>query len=438
MALKHRNAREAEQSKPGTAAWVFRISWFLYVALFVMYATHFQLQEVEDAILVNSSSIPSLSTDDNSSEKKLVRNTQKQGHPSYFGDVVLPLDNFHIGEGGGAYNSSLCKLRCTEGGGSGMQREELVTNHNQDEQQPSGPANSPLCIHFLHKFKEEGEGNKLPSRYLSFIQKWRLMNPVDCIVKHNPRNIADLLSSNKASLWLALFGSYQHFIQKCDLARYILMYFQGGVYADMDIEVKQELLVIQKRYPTAKVFLGTERILPQPYAAAMLGHRIRNGTREHSTRVANYWMMSLVARHPFWSHVMDIAQKRSDLPVVEDYDVIYTTGPDLLTEAYHTYDNDAREIALLGPREFSTLLRHHSDGYWKAHTKLSADPGTYLRITLILIQHSSFWILLSACLLACLLIISTKLVDLIFRTRFMFLLRCSMLSFLSFRKNKGS
>jgi len=432
--LKHRNAREAEASKPGTAAWVFRISWFLYMALFVLYAAHSHLQVAEDSVIVNSSSsssIPSLSTDDNSSEKKLVRDTQKQDHPRYFGDVVLPLGSSHtIGEGG-AYNSSLCKLRCTEGG------DERVANHKQDWQRPSGPAKSPLCIHFLHNFNEGGEGNKVPSRYLSFIRKWRLMNPVDCIVKHNPGNIADLLSSNRASLWLALFGSYQHFIQKCDLARYILMYFQGGVYADMDIEVKQELVVIQKRYPTAKVFLGTERILPQPYAAAMLGHRIRNGTREHSTRVANYWMMSLVARHPFWSHVMDIAQKRSDLPVVEDYDVIYTTGPDLLTEAYHTYDNEAREIALLGPREFSTLLRHHSDGYWKAQTKLSADASTYLRITLILIQHSSFWILLSACLLACLLIVSTNLVDLIFRTRFMFLLRRSMLSFLS-RKNKGS
>jgi len=233
------------------------------------------------------------------------------------------------------------------------------------------------CIHFMHRaFSEGGEGGQeedaLSPRYRDFMAKWQAMNPRRCIAKHGVPDVADLLESEGAFEWQGLLNSYKHYIQKCDVSRYMLMFFTGGVYTDLDVEVSQGLAEIERRYPNATVFLGTERVTPFAYADAMSALRIRNGTRERTTRVANYWMMSREPGHAFWLHVMALARERAPLPVAEIYDIIYTTGPDLLTEAYHTFEGEERdEIALLSPREFASLLKHHSDGSWKWHSNLS-------------------------------------------------------------------
>jgi len=249
------------------------------------------------------------------------------------------------------------------------------------------------CIHFLHKFRKGGGGEGLPPKYLDSISSWRRANPSCCVVVHEPEDIAGLLRASNSSGWLSLFRSYEHFIQKCDVSRYVLMYLQGGVYTDVDIQVKRGLGESTRlKYPKAKVFLGTERVLPAVYAEAMAAHEIRNGTAEHPTRVANYFMMS-EPRHEFWSHVMAIAKKRAGLPVAESYDILYTTGPDVLTEAYHTYEDKEGEIVLLDVKEFAALLRHGSDGHWRANFSTS-DLLVYARAGLIVLRRYSLPILL--------------------------------------------
>jgi len=279
-------------------------------------------------------------------------------------------------------NASSCLERCTHRSNWVSRGEEALTPPLQEDDKVASEDDEavPQCIHFLHKFREdhgalaggsklESDKEELPPRYLSFINKWKRANPSNCIVKHRLHDIVELLQKNAALHWLELLGSYNHYIQKCDISRYLLMFFTGGVYTDLDVEVKQELAVIQERHPKAKVFLGTERVLPSLYAEAMRVHRIRNGTGEHSTRVANFWMMS-TPKHPFWLHVLKIAEKRSTLPIVENYDILFTTGPDLITEAYVTYQEPEKdEVVLLSKAEFSALLRHHSDGSWRASSR---------------------------------------------------------------------
>ncbi len=229
---------------------------------------------------------------------------------------------------------------------------------------PGAPAlaagGSPGCIHFMHRAFSGGGGEEsegaLPARYRHFMAKWQAMNPHLCIAKRGVPDVAALLESEGASEWQELLHSYEHYIQKCDVSRYMLMFLTGGVYADLDVEVRQGLAEIERRHPNAKVFLGTERVVPFVYADAMSALRIRNGTRERTTRVANYWMMSHEPGHAFWLHVMRLARERAALPVAENYDIIYTTGPDLLTEAYFTFQGQTSSLSSLTSSLFLVSL----------------------------------------------------------------------------------
>ena len=247
----------------------------------------------------------------------------------------------------------------------------------------------PRCIHFLHNFfsersaRDEPTPRDIPAKYMRYVARWKMWNPNYCIVKHNPEDIIEVVRRRDERLH-ALYNTYGRFIQRCDVARYILMYYFGGIYSDLDVEVKEELASVTAAHPNGKVFLGVERVIPRPFALAMAAHKIRNGSAEHPTRIANFWMMS-APKHPFWRHVLAIASRRAALPVSENYDIIFTTGPDLLTEAYHTYNDTEGEVVILSKREFSRLLEHKSDGGWKT---MDTSYCTHLRMAFILVTRS--------------------------------------------------
>ncbi|QDZ20048.1 hypothetical protein HOP50_03g25670 [Chloropicon primus] len=311
-------------------------------------------------------------------------------------DVVALLgDDWFRGERGTSQNASADgEARCVEVANAGP---PLLEERSLGPGAPAPPI--PQSIHFLQGFREDGGapaaagGLELPQKYLDAMREWKQMNPSSCVVRHEPKNIVELLSRRNATGWMSLFASYGHYIQKCDVSRYILMFLEGGVYTDVDIGVKRDLGgSTWLKYPAAKVFLGTERIVPEVYGEAMAAHKIRNGTREHPVRVANFWMMSEPG-HKFWQHVMGIASARARLPVAESYDILYTTGPDLLTEAYHTFDGEDGEIVLLDREEFAALLHHDSDGHWRSNfTRI--DLLVYARMIIIIIQRFSLGLLL--------------------------------------------
>jgi len=291
-------------------------------------------------------------------------------------------------------------LMQTSVGGNGDVSGEVAPSNNGAE------GVVPNCIHFLYKFVGSDE---IPEKYVPLLEKWEDQNPSHCIMKHTPEDILDLLHKRSSGQWLRLFESYAHSIQKCDVARYILMLYSGGTYTDLDTENNQKILAVLNNHPEGKVFLGVERVIPTPYAAAMAAHKIRNGTEEHPVRVANYWMMSAPG-HPFWLHVLQMAEERASLPVSQNYDVLYTTGPDLLTEAYHTYRQEDKnhEVVLLGKSEFLELLNHRSDGFWKSKSMSSTDWRTFVNMARIILVRELRWLYLPLLTAAVLLVVWRK------------------------------
>lgn len=219
-----------------------------------------------------------------------------------------------------------------------------------------------MCIvYFLWMYNAE---KHIPHMYITNMTTW---------IKHNKGMSFHIVHKNefdsiiRSTRYSSVYNNYQKDIQRCDFARYFLLATRGGVYLDMDMVYKRPLSMLKSAYPEGKVFLAIETVLTDEQSEEIQEFSIRGGVPEHKVRVANYFMMSK-RKHAFWKYVFKLIHKRKNLKVQEQYDIIYTTGPDLITTAYHNYiaDNpDDNTVILLSKEEADTYFEHQSIGSWK-------------------------------------------------------------------------
>ena len=120
--------------------------------------------------------------------------------------------------------------------------------------------------------------------------------------------------------YLSLYDAYPLAIERAELARYLILYYFGGIYVDMDFEA---LRPIDNLLAGAELLFGLE---PDSHAA-------RAGVRERGLRriVCNAFMAS-TPQHPFWTHFFAYLRRAKDEPTVLD-----ATGTFLLTRACDSY-----------------------------------------------------------------------------------------------------
>ena len=170
----------------------------------------------------------------------------------------------------------------------------------------------------------------------------------------------------------------------------MVLYHYGGVYSDMDVKPFVGLDRLLSLLPTADVIVAVETSMDnvgmqgrmlrvrERCARAMAGepialggaddevafcgncssaigavsaaqlmgclHPIRGGAPELTTRIGNYWMATK-PKSAFWRDVLRLVEKRAALPVRSQYDVLFTTGPDVVSEVYHAHrQKEAAEV----------------------------------------------------------------------------------------------
>jgi len=243
----------------------------------------------------------------------------------------------------------------------------------------------------------------VPCKYLDYMEKY--LDKLDGFEfqLHCREQIEGLLAS-LSPLLLQIYDVLRQGIQRADFARYILLHYFGGLYTDLDVEPKVDLgsrLLshaggdsIAHSSAWARVILGVESSLNSTYHtkkmvtlekqcaargneplmarvcescswaienrsyADLMGcvHPIRKGHPEQHTRIANYWMMSS-PKHPFWVDTLELLQRRSVLEVKEQYDILYITGPDVVSEVYSLYA-EQEEVVALGEEKMLGMLTH--------------------------------------------------------------------------------
>ncbi len=218
----------------------------------------------------------------------------------------------------------------------------------------------PKHLHYLWGFL--GDDGPLPGREQANFDRWTELNPDWQTSIQTPASVNPVVESHPRR---ELYASLPTAIQRCDLARPLLLQKYGGIYSDLDVEPFRDLNWLCGLFPHAKVLLIEEVTLTKA-SSVRRGNRfsIRNGTPERRLRVGNFWMAS-VPGHPFWSDVLDMVKQRSHLGVQNDYDVIYTTGPDVISEVYHQTLNKYDDVVLVPRRTARRFFRHRTHGSWR-------------------------------------------------------------------------
>jgi mannosyltransferase OCH1-like enzyme len=137
----------------------------------------------------------------------------------------------------------------------------------------------------------------------------------------------------------AMYLRAPRWIMRCDMARLVHVFFNGGFYCDVDCFLTQSLP--PRDSAPGALHLFTAKILSGADPTAGLGPR-ECKTEERKTRISNHLFGCWEPHHPLlWDAIEECARRLYGLLDVEkvhavtDSDVLWATGPDVLTSVYH-------------------------------------------------------------------------------------------------------
>ncbi len=244
-------------------------------------------------------------------------------------------------------------------------------------------------IHFIYGLWDKSE---MPITYKNNLSTWRSLNPDWTIKIWNRSMIQNLVEQLDGGKWKHLFSLKLKPIQYCDISRILIIYSQGGVYSDLDVVPKLPLhkLNIMASIKSKHCIIGVEF----PYERKRLieldhinrtrvrviltdtrpdklkwktvpGHhlpKIRNGIPERLPRICNYFFASPPG-HMFLKNCLYQIRLRIKLPIHIEYDILYTTGPDIFSEALAM--KSSRKIRLLSCKKLRSLISHQCSSSWR-------------------------------------------------------------------------
>jgi len=203
------------------------------------------------------------------------------------------------------------------------------------------------------------KSNEIPSHYINFIQKIRQLNPSANHLFFTDSDIIRFIK-DKMPEYYETFINLKYKIQQIDFFRYLAVYHYGGVYLDLDTDINLPFddldtsvcnFPIEIRNQTDDSFLLGNYAFYAPKGDPFIKHIIDN-----------------IYDPPISKEEIEFAQDNHTDNKEHVY-VYYTTGPELVTRAYWSYE-DRNSIKLLEPEPyhndcFGKYGRHCSYGSWK-------------------------------------------------------------------------
>ena len=204
----------------------------------------------------------------------------------------------------------------------------------------------PHMIHCCYGLWDREE--TIPMAYIENVKTWRNTHPDWDIFLWNKSAIEHLIHHQFPDFW-KLFSLAAKPVQQADLARYLILYACGGLYMDLDIECQQSIANLFSDFPQAKLYVSIECELNDIECQATTLYPIRQGLPEHPLRVANYWVAA-IPKHPVMWDLLTLVTDRMQLPITSQYDILYTTGGDAMTETIHRNKDSYPDMVILFPR----------------------------------------------------------------------------------------
>ncbi len=179
-------------------------------------------------------------------------------------------------------------------------------------------------------------------------------------------DVRALLEENEPD-YLRVYDGYPRNIQRADFARYAILYFCGGLYLDLDIRAKRPFRPLLAEKEGYGCILAEETQLALEFRERTATFPIRQGLPadqrpECAFRVSNFFMAA-ERGNATMKRILDLCMARSGHEVREDYDVIFTTGPDVVSTVIDAHLDD--DVYVLPKPEFDRYFKHLGDGDWK-------------------------------------------------------------------------
>jgi mannosyltransferase OCH1-like enzyme len=180
----------------------------------------------------------------------------------------------------------------------------------------------PRIIHQSWKVEQ------VPERWLAFQQSWRTNHPgyeyrfwTD---EANRAFVAELFPE-----FLSIYDGYKHAVSRADLARVLVVYHYGGIYADLDCESLK---------PLDDLLAGRGLVFGLEPASHVKKPAVAS---RGFTRVVCNALFASVPHHPFWQHLFPMLMASKD-----EGNVLECAGPFVLTRACDSYPRP-QEITIL-------------------------------------------------------------------------------------------
>lgn len=159
-----------------------------------------------------------------------------------------------------------------------------------------------------------------PSRYNKYLQSWKQMCPTATFEHWNTNDIAALIDQNvELQPFLPWFNQLPRLIQKCDIARLMVLWAKGGLYHDLDCMSLKEL--------PEYVLKMSAGFVKEPHASTLyLINTFRKTLKAHQTVVWNGLFYSADAKNPIWLDLIAFLQHEFETSTLKS-DVLDTTGP---------------------------------------------------------------------------------------------------------------
>lgn len=226
--------------------------------------------------------------------------------------------------------------------------------------EPSKDGSLPRLIHVVFGLWDEGG---LPWRYRSVLAGWRRHHRGWGVVLWDCESAARLVEEAYPHL-AGVYHGFSRPVQRSDLLRYLLLHRFGGLYVDLDLECRASLVPVLEGHPQGRMFVLVETTLT-PQRAGEIGQDqpIRDRRPELPERIANFFLAAAPA-HPVLAEVIELVQERAPLPVACDYDVLYTTGPDVVTEVVQRH-RGRPDLVVLDQALARRHVAHRHFGTWR-------------------------------------------------------------------------
>lgn len=223
------------------------------------------------------------------------------------------------------------------------------------DQIPIFPPNKiPKILHRTLLYEE-----KFPFNLVPFIETSLKLHPDFVHVLWREPDVLEIMSPWEQQQYKKLI-----MIQKSDVARYVILRKYGGLYLDFDIDCLVPLGNFLDNLQHKDAIVWTELHISKTQCEYIgKTNFIRGGTPEAPHRIANYALACRPGSN-FIQKVLQTMWARVSLPISTDYDVIYTTGPDVVSTVIAEI-SPSPYVEIVSLEKANRQINHYAVGHWR-------------------------------------------------------------------------